>query len=143
MPAPSQVTATVDSTNNTLAGMSMTNLDPISMLPNCVAVRMVEAFDEMADGTSTVLMDPVDTASAPTNVSRPAAKRATSLLAAEQSKERERKRLKPHGRCELVSVPALMHAAHGCTPALAARLPIADTPDKPLFSTRPVADPFL
>ena len=95
---PSQVTAIVESTNETLAGLTMTKLNPLSILPTCVALKFIEVLDAQAGGANTAAEDPADAASVPTNVANVGAKRDTTLLAAEQSKERERNRLKPHGR---------------------------------------------
>ena len=107
MPAPSQVTTIVESTNDTLAGMTLTKLNPLSMLPTCVASRFVEALDEAAEGDNTASVDPVDVASVP-YVSL-AEGRAVSLLAAEQAKERERKRQQPHGRYPKPHFPQISH----------------------------------
>ena len=91
-----QLTATIEARNESLAGMTLTNLNPLSMLPNCVATKFMTALSEI-EGADPTEADQADVSSAPTGLA-PAEKHATSVLAAEQAPEREHNRLTSHPR---------------------------------------------
>ena len=77
--------------------MTLTKLNPLSMLPRCVATKFMAALENEVEGNNVAAESSADESSVPDGAN-PTMKHATSLIAAKHAAEREHTRLKPHGR---------------------------------------------